>query len=124
MIQLIDHVAITVRDLEETVDFYAKLGFKVGTRSESPTQITLFLEAGEARLEIFAPKHATSSLKLSEKDQGVKHVAIKVDDIWQAYREARSRGIVFEDEPKRTPLGNIVAFFRDPNGVLLQLLQR
>ena len=54
MIQIIDHVAITVRNLQETIDFYAKLGFKLGARSESPTQTTLFLESEVARLEIFA----------------------------------------------------------------------
>ena len=124
MIQIIDHVAITVKNLQETVDFYAKLGFKPGARSESPTQITLFLEAGEARLEIFAPKSQTSPRELGDNDQGMKHIAIKVGDIWETYKEAKTKGIVFQSEPRRTPLGNTVAFFRDPNGVLLQLLQR
>ena len=124
MIQIIDHVAITVRNLQETIDFYAKLGFKLGARSESPTQTTLFLESGEARLEIFAPKSPTSPCELGNNDQGMKHIAIKVDDIWQDYKEAKAKGIVFEGEPRRTPMGNIVAFFKDPSGVLLQLLQR
>ena len=124
MIQIIDHVAVTVRDLLETIEFYVKLGFKPGARSESPTQTTLFLEAGDARLEIFAPKSRTSPHELGDNDQGMKHIAIKVDDIWKAYEEAKAKGIVFEGEPRRTPMGNTVAFFRDPNGVLLQLLQR
>jgi catechol 2,3-dioxygenase-like lactoylglutathione lyase family enzyme len=37
VISLIDHVAITVKDLQETIDFYAKLGFKLGQRAENPT---------------------------------------------------------------------------------------
>jgi len=124
MIQILDHVAITVRDLQETIEFYVKLGFKPGARSESPTQTTLFLEAGDARLEIFAPRSQTALRELGENEQGMKHIAIKVDDIWKAYEDAKARGIVFEGEPRRTPMGNTVAFFRDPNGVLLQLLQR
>ncbi len=124
MIQVIDHVAVTVRDLQETIEFYTKLGFKPGARSESPTQTTLFLEAGDARLEIFAPRSLTSPRELAENDQGMKHIAVKVDDIWKAYDDAKAKGIVFEGEPRRTPMGNTVVFFRDPNGVLLQLLQR
>jgi len=124
MIQLIDHIAITVRDLQETIDFYAKLGFKPAQRSETPTQVIQFLEAGQARLEVFAPKEKTTSKELGERDLGMKHIAIKVDDIWKTYEELKARGVVFDSEPWRTSVGNIIAFFKDPNAILLQLLQR
>jgi len=124
MIQLIDHVAITVRDLQETIDFYAKLGFKPAQRSETPKQMIQFLEAGQARLEVFAPKEKTTSKELDEQDLGMKHIAIKVDDIWKTYKELKEKGVVFDSEPWRTSVGNTIAFFKDPNGILLQLLQR
>jgi len=124
MIQSIDHVAITVRNLQETIDFYGKLGLRPAARSETSTQTTLFLESGQARLEVFAPKEATTQKELSDLDTGMKHIAIKVDDIYKAYEEARAKGVAFISKPRATPMGNIVAFFKDPNGILLQLLQR
>lgn len=124
MIQLIDHIAITVRDLQETIDFYGKLGFKPTQRSETPTQTTQFLEAGQARLEVFAPKETSTPLELGEKDVGMKHIALRVDDIRKIYEEARAKGVVFNAEPRRAPMGPIVTSFKDPSGILLQLIQR
>lgn len=124
MIQLIDHIAITVRNLQETIDFYGKFGFKLTQRNETPTQTIAFLEAGQARLEVFAPKVTTTPPDLSQSDLGVKHIALKVDDVGRSYEEARAKGVVFNGEPRRTSMGNLVAFFKDPNGILFQLLQK
>jgi catechol 2,3-dioxygenase-like lactoylglutathione lyase family enzyme len=125
MIQLIEHVAITVRDLQETIDFYAKLGFKPTQRSETPTQTIQFLEAGQARLEVFIPK-ATVTIppELAQSDVGIKHIALKVDDLSKSYEEAKARGVVFNAEPRRLPSGSVTTSLKDPNGILLQLIQR
>jgi len=124
MIQLIDHIAITVRDLQETIDFYSKLGFRLTQRNETPAQTIAFLEAGQARLEVFAPKMTTTPPELGQSDLGVKHIALKVEDLRKTYEEAKAKGVVFNSEPRRTSMGNLVAFFKDPNGILFQLLQR
>ncbi len=124
MIQLIDHTAITVRDLQEAIDFYAKLGFKLAQRNETPTQTIAFLEVGQARLEVFAPKTTTTPPELGQSDVGMKHIALKVDDVWKSYEEAKAKGVIFTSEPRRTAMGNLVTFFKDPNGILFQLLQR
>jgi methylmalonyl-CoA epimerase len=124
MIQRLDHIAITVRDLKEAIDFYNKLGFKLGQRSENPTQIIQFLESGYARLEVFAPKvPVTTPADLSQSDVGIKHIALKVDDIWKTYEEAKAKGVVFNEEPRTIPKGPTVVFFKDPSGILLQLIQ-
>jgi len=124
MIQLIDHIAITVRDLQETIDFYSKLGFKPTQRNETPAQIIQFLESGQARLEVFAPKETTTPPELGQSDIGMKHIALMVEDVSKTYKEAKAKGVVFNGEPRRTPMGNLVVFFNDPNGILLQLLQK
>jgi catechol 2,3-dioxygenase-like lactoylglutathione lyase family enzyme len=98
MIQLIDHIAITVRDLQETIDFYAKLGFRLTQRNETPVQTIAFLEAGPARLEVFAPKKTTTPPELGQSDLGVKHIALMVDDVQKAFEEARAKGVVFNSE--------------------------
>ncbi len=124
MIKLLDHVAIAVKDLEETIKFYDKIGFKPITRTETPERTIVFLEAGQARIELFATKKISITTELNEIDIGIKHIALMVDNIWKSYEEAKNRGIVFRSEPRLTSTGNIVTFFTDPNGVILQFLQR
>jgi len=54
----------------------------------------------------------------------MKHIALKVDDLSKIYEEAKSKGVVFSAEPRRATLGPIVILLKDPNGILLQLIQR
>jgi catechol 2,3-dioxygenase-like lactoylglutathione lyase family enzyme len=124
MIESLDHIAIVVTDLQETIDFYAKLGFSPGQRSETPDMTIQFLEAGSARLEVLVPKETSSAPESRETDVGIKHIALKVNDIWKTYEVAKARGVIFSTEPRRTPMGNIATFFRDPSGISVQLLQR
>jgi len=83
-----------------------------------------FLEAGQARLEVFAPKNTVIPSELGEKDVEIKHIALKVDDFWKTYEEAKSKGVVFNAEPRRATLGPIVTLLKDPNRILLQLIRR
>ena len=123
MIELIDHVAITARDLQETINFYGKFGFKPTNKNVTPTQTIQFLVSGQARLEVFVPNETKTPSELSQKDLGMKHIALKVNNVRKAYEEAKAQGIVFQSEPQKSLMGNMIAFFKDPNGILLQLIE-
>jgi glyoxylase I family protein len=124
MIQLVGHVAITVRDLQETIEFYAKIGFQLISRNETPTQTVVFLVAGKARLEVFAPKKTKSPFELGPEDLGIKHIAFEVDDIQKSYEEAKAKGVVFTETRMRTDGSVGTVFFKDPSGIILQFIQR
>jgi glyoxylase I family protein len=124
MIQLVGHVAITVRDLQETIEFYTKLGFQLTSRNETPTQTVVFLVAGKARLEVFAPKKTKSPIELGPEDLGIKHIAFEVDDIQKSYEEAKAKGVVFTETRMRTDGSVGTVFFKDPSGIILQFIQR
>ena len=70
MIEHIHHVAITVRNLQETLDFYAKIGFQVISRNEFPNMEIAFIQANEAKLEVFCPKTITEPPELKNTDLG------------------------------------------------------
>ena len=124
MIGLVGHVAITVRDLQETIEFYTRLGFQLTSRNESPTRTVVFLVTGEARLEVFAPKKTKGPIELDQEDLGIKHIAFEVDDIQKTYEEAKAKGVVFTETRMRTDGSVGTVFFKDPSGITLQFIQR
>ena len=52
---------------------------------------------------------------------GIDHLCFIVDDVDEAYEELVSRGVEFDVEPMDYE-GNRLAFFKDPNGVDLELM--
>jgi catechol 2,3-dioxygenase-like lactoylglutathione lyase family enzyme len=122
MIRYVDHVGITVRDLERAIAFYAKLGFAVVRRMMTATHEVAFVRNGLAELELFAPttRAPESDRRLHEDD--VEHIAFHVDDIDDAVATLEGRGITFTSAVRRTG-SRAGILFTDPDGTLLQLLQ-
>ena len=125
MIRYVDHVAITVKDLAQSIEFYTeKLGFSVLRKSESPSQKMVFVGNGLCELELFEIKNgvAKDAPPLKGDEVGIKHIAFHVDDIEGVVEEMKKKGVTFTTEIRRSgSRANI--FFKDPNGTLLQLLQ-
>jgi len=83
MIRYVDHVAITVKDLAQSIEFYKKLGFSVLRESESPSQKMVFVGNSLAELELFEIKNGVAKdvPPLRGDEVGIKHIAFHVDDI-------------------------------------------
>jgi catechol 2,3-dioxygenase-like lactoylglutathione lyase family enzyme len=82
-----DHVAMTVRDHDDTVDFYRRtLGFDVGGRlflSEDPRGFDIsYLHAGETVIELFtfADDKSPSPWSADETTIGFRHVGFAPDE--------------------------------------------
>lgn len=127
------HVAISVPNFEETIRWYQeKLGFKVVIKREFPQISTQAanLELNGFQIEIFTrdksvrPKPPAVAVPDDLLVQGVKHIALLVDDLDAVVAELRKRGVEVLDEP--TPveaLGLRLCFIRDNNGNLIELGQ-
>jgi catechol 2,3-dioxygenase-like lactoylglutathione lyase family enzyme len=83
-----DHVAMTVRDHDATVDFYRRtLGFDVGGRlflKEDPRGFDIsYLHAGETVIELFtfADEKSPSPWSADETTIGFRHVGFDADDV-------------------------------------------
>lgn len=128
------HFGISVPNLEETVSWYGeKLGFKLDYkyRMEDLDANVAFMTLNDFRVEIFELPNAsampTSSLKLDTdlKVYGLKHVALAVDDLEQAIAVLQKQGIEFITEAMEVPnsRGERFAFFKDNNGIFIEVYQ-
>lgn len=120
----IHHIAIIVSDYEVSKDFYVnKLGFEIVRENFRPERgdVKLDLRVNEnTELEIFgrpdAPRKAPGPEPL-----GLRHLAFRVKNIDEVIAELNSKGI--EVEPVRTDdyTHERMTFFKDPDGLPLEL---
>jgi len=116
---MIEHVAITVSDIDKTVEFYTKkLGF---TLLCPPIDHPLYKEKklafvtkGNTIFEIYG-------LKKGKAAPGIDHVAFVVDDIENTYEDLRKKGVRFTAKIKQSS-GRKFAVLADPDGIVLQLI--
>jgi len=128
MKQSIAHVALVVRDYDETIEFFTdKLKFSVVE--------DIYQAAQNKRWVVVAPPgHAGSTLLLaraSTDDQeafvgnqsgGRVFLFLSTDDFWRDYDDMAKRGIKFVREPKTEDYGT-VAVFEDLYGNLWDLIE-
>jgi len=119
----IHHIAIITSDYVRTKHFYVDLlGFEVIRENYrlQRNDIKLDLRLGDAELEIFCvpnpPKRVTNP-----EACGLRHLAFVVENIEETVAELNRLGI--PTEPIRTDdyTGKKMTFFRDPDGLPLEL---
>lgn len=119
----VHHVAILVKDYQKSRHFYVDLlGFPVLRENYRPERgdWKLDLAAGDTELEIFsapaAPERPTRPEAL-----GLRHLAFRVESVETAAAQLNAMGIETEpiriDEFSHRPF----TFFRDPDGLPLEL---
>ena len=117
------HIAIIVSDYEKSREFYVdKLGFTVlhEIYREDREDYRLDVQNGMIRLEIFGRKNPPKRVTNPEAC-GLRHLAFYAEDVEAAAKELNALGI--ETEPIRIdPLsGQKCTFFKDPDGLPLEL---
>lgn len=128
----IDHIAIVVKDLDETIRLYTEtLGFRIVYRETVADQNVeaVGLEAGESIIELLRPLDEESPIAKYRGDAATKlhHTAYRVDDIEAKLAELKNKGVRLIDErPRKGAHGNRIAFLhpKSSGGVLIELCQR
>jgi lactoylglutathione lyase len=124
----IDHASITVKDMDQSIDFYCKtLGLKLVSRREIPENkaIIAFVGGSEDKdnigIELTFWKEKND---WTDGDQ-LDHIAFVIDNMRDAIEEFRRKGVEIAKEPYSL-IGSksIIAFIKDPNGIWLELIQR
>jgi methylmalonyl-CoA epimerase len=130
----IDHVAIIVRNIEQSLAFYRDtLGIIPSEIKEVPSeQVRIaFLPLGGpggSEIELIEPTTPDSSLVkfLEKRGEGLHHICLEVEDIDAALQEMQEKGApVLDKQPRIAAEGR--AIFLHPkgtNGVLLELLEK
>jgi catechol 2,3-dioxygenase-like lactoylglutathione lyase family enzyme len=138
----VQHVGITVRDMERSLAFYrVVLGVEPDLVAEgsgeelsqavgvSGAELSFaFLRVGDSILELLeyrAPEGR--DFELRNCDVGATHVAFEVDDIDAARSRLEEAGVRFSSPPVRIEEGPLAGcafvYFRDPDGVQLELFE-
>ena len=117
------HIAIISSSWEKAKDLYIdKLGFELVREVWRPAQndYLRMLSLGETTLELFIRPDAPQRVNNPEA-MGLRHLAFRVEDAVAAAAWLNARGI--ETEPIREDLvnGGKFTFFRDPDGLPLEI---
>ena len=117
------HIAVISSDWEKAREFYIeKLGFELVREIYRPAQkdYLRMLRQGDTVLELFIRPDAPQRVTNPEA-MGLRHLAFRVEDIDPAVAWLNSMGI--ETEPIREDIynGGRFTFFKDPDGLPLEL---
>ena len=146
----VDHINIVVSDLAVSVHFYVELlGFKetrralltgnwiesiVGLKGVEAEVVFVQPPGGGPRIELIwykVPSGEHVAACSLPNTQGLRHIAFQVEDIVGEYERLRDAGVVFLGPPVAVP-GDVIrhddgqkrlCYFRDPDGVVLELAE-
>jgi catechol 2,3-dioxygenase-like lactoylglutathione lyase family enzyme len=139
----LQHVGLTVSDLERSLSWYAEVlggdageitvaeGRELARALRVGDHVSLrfaFLETGNTLLELieYAAPHGERSPRRN-CDVGAVHVCFTVDDITAVHERLSRLGVAFSSDPLPLTRGRLrgarYVYFTDPDGIQLQLLQ-
>ena len=120
------HTMLRVGDLQRSIDFYTHvLGMKLLRRKDYPDgRFTLaFVGYGEESGNTVIELTYNWDTDHYDLGSGFGHIAIEVDDVYQAVEELRSRGgKVIRDAGPMNAGSTIIAFIEDPDGYPVELI--
>jgi len=119
------HLSMKVKDLEKSIKFYAALGFVERVSWGEAPKRTVLLDTGD---------HNYFEISQGDPNQvngeGVfKHIALRADDCEAALELARKSGAEVTVEKRdvtlksTNPIQIRIAFFKGPDGELIELFQ-
>lgn len=122
------HTMLRVGDLEKSLEFYTQvLGMRLLRRKDYPDgKFTLafvgYQEEDEGAVIELTHNWDTSSYDLGN---GYGHIALEVEDAYQACDEIKARGGKVTREAGPMKHGQtVIAFVEDPDGYKIELIQR
>jgi lactoylglutathione lyase len=119
----IRHIALVVKDLEATADFYEKaLGLKRSAMSEGPTARRIYLSDGHVNLALLQYKGETGSgLKDPNSFVGVHHFGFQVEDMEKQQKRIEEAGGKFFFDLGQPDDDDFERKFKDPNGIIFDI---
>ena len=124
MLTGIEHVAITSNNTKKLADWYVEtLGFKI-VYTGSKTPPTYFVKAPNGALIELMPAPDPDKPVNEMDTHGYHHIALSTDDFDGDRERLKSLGVEQVGEPKAGAGGVSVAFMKDPEGNIFQLINR
>ena len=125
------HTSIRTSNIDRSIDFYTRImGLKLLNRHEIPQNNAevAFLQDPEgkgARLELTFYRKQKKFIQADYEDRIFDHIAFEVKNMERTIATMRKEKITITDEPyKLSPIGSFIAFVEDPDGTLIELIER
>jgi len=131
-VKRIDHIGIAVKGIEQAGKFYTDiLGLEIeDTEHVEDQKVNVaFIPVADSEVELLASTDSDGPVAkyLESRGEGVQHIAFRVEDIEEALRELKEKGVRLIDQAPREGAGGArIAFIhpKETNGVLVELCER
>jgi len=125
------HTSIRTSNMERSINFYTRLlGLRLVSRREIPQNNAeiAFLQDPEvkgATLELTFYRNQKKFSQPDYEDRLFDHLAFEVKDMATTIAAMRKENVTITDEPFRlSASGSLIAFVEDPDGTLIELIQK
>ena len=119
----IRHIALSVKDIDATADFYEKaFGLTRSPKSEGPTAFRVYMSDGEINLALLQYKSETGSgLKKPGEFVGIHHFGFQCDDLEKQQKQIEAAGGAFFFDLGDPDDDDFERKFKDPNGIIFDI---
>jgi catechol 2,3-dioxygenase-like lactoylglutathione lyase family enzyme len=119
----IRHIALSVKDIDATADFYEKaFGLKRSPKSEGPTAFRVYMSDGEINLALLQYKSEVGSgLKKPGEFVGIHHFGFQCDDLEAQQKQIEKAGGKFFFDLGDPDDDDFERKFKDPNGIIFDI---
>jgi lactoylglutathione lyase len=124
------HASIRTSNMDKSIDFYSRLlGLKLQSRREikqNNAEIA-FLQDAQGKgctLELTFYRNQTKFSQPEYEERLFDHLGFEVADINKTLSAMRKENITITDEPFKLGSNTTIAFIEDPDGTLIELIER
>lgn len=115
-------VIVNVSDVARSVDFYTRyLGAEPLHADDSSAELDL--GTGTLQLQLIDAEAPVTTWLDDDRQRGFRHIGFKVDELERWTDPLQEVGVRFHIEPCSAVGGLRIAFFYDPDGTLLELVE-
>jgi len=124
------HASIRTSSMDRSIDFYSRLlGLKLLSRREikATNAEIAFLQDTEGKgckLELTYYRNQTKYSQPEYEERLFDHLGFEVKDIKKTIDSLRKENVTITDEPFEFNEHTTIAFIEDPDGTLIELIQR
>jgi lactoylglutathione lyase len=125
------HTSIRSSDMDRSIDFYTRImGLKLLSRREIPQNNAeiVFLQDPEgkgAKLELTLYRNQKKFIQADYENRLFDHLAFEIKNMDDMISVMRREKVTITDEPfNLNPTGPLIAFIEDPDGTLIELIER
>jgi len=128
----VDHIAIAVNDLEQSIEFYSKvLGFQLHerrrTEGKTTAMVSAVMKAGPITVVLLQGSTPDSQVSkyVEHYGPGVQHIAVAVENLPEMAEELKGAGMEFDTNVISSPGLRQIFSARDPgSGMMYEFIER